>query len=106
MTCERPCEAPVHHKNCPCVGCDKPKWCRATNQDHFTPKCVAKKMGWKPKQMNRPENLQWLSNPCHRRKDRSTPARKNVVKKGFITLDRLRVWRNEHDLIDNVSSSE
>jgi len=64
------CEAPRHHKNC--NG-------RGETVDHHTPKCIAKIFGWKRKQINAPENLQYLSKPCHREKDRSTPKRKLLL---------------------------
>lgn len=87
----------MHEATCPCVGCEASKWCGATNEDHFTPICVGKKIGWTYKEIGRPENKQWLSRPCHVAKDRSTPARKH--KHTFKTLDDLRNWRNSHNIV-------
>lgn len=60
-----PCEAPEHAPGCDGLG---------KTEDHFTPKCIAHLYGWKPKQINSPENLQHLSKACHVEKDRITPA--------------------------------
>lgn len=67
-----PCEAPEHHENCDGRG---------TSIDHFTPKCIGKLMGWSRSQINAPENLQWLSDPCHTAKDIDTPLRKEVLRR-------------------------
>lgn len=70
MRIERPCEAPIHSPHC--NG-------RGETEDHFTPKCIARKLGWSKKQINAPENIQFLSHACHDRKDRSTPRRLQQV---------------------------
>jgi hypothetical protein len=72
------CEAPTHNPTCPCITC-KPKDCASCplmTLDHFTPRSIAKKvLGWNRRRVNTPSNLQWLSEPCHIDKDRSTPAK-------------------------------
>ena len=75
---ERECQAPIHSQDCPCQKCQRVSCgnCRLTNIDHFTPRSIAKKVwGWKSKQINSPENLQYLSYQCHRDKDSTTPDR-------------------------------
>ncbi|GIW70244.1 MAG: hypothetical protein KatS3mg101_0991 [Patescibacteria group bacterium] len=91
---ERECQAPVHNPRCPCQSCQRVNCgnCRLTNIDHFTPKCIAKKiLHWSSKQINAPENLQYLSIPCHTDKDRTTPDRLRLAirqKRGeFISLE-------------------
>ena len=90
---ERECQAPVHADGCPCQTCKRTTCdgCNATNVDHFTPKCIAKVWGWNRKQTDAPENLQWLSRPCHTEKDRTTPKRKQlackIVSGKTVTLD-------------------
>lgn len=78
---ERECQAPIHSQECPCQKCVRESCgdCHLTNLDHFTPKCIAKVWGWSAKEMNAPENLQWLSRACHTDKDRSTPHRKTLL---------------------------
>jgi len=48
-------------------------------------------LGWTPKQINSPENLQYLSYQCHRDKDSTTPDRLRLglaQKRGrFVGLD-------------------
>lgn len=68
---ERPCEAPEHAD-----GCNG----RGDTKDHFTPKCIAKLLGWKNNRINAPENIQYLSRACHEQKDRSTPRRLKQVR--------------------------
>lgn len=67
----RPCEAPEHHPNCDGIGSTK---------DHFTPQCIAKLYRWKKKEIDAPENIQYLSPACHIEKDRTTPLRKEILK--------------------------
>lgn len=78
---KRPCEAPAHVENCPCVSCVSRdcQRCPLITKDHFTPKCIAKEIGWGYARTNRANNLQWLSEPCHIKKDSSTPARRNQL---------------------------
>lgn len=65
------CEAPVHTPSCNGI---------ATSIDHFTPRCIGKLLGWSKKQIDSDENKQWLSQPCHASKDRTTPAKLQQVK--------------------------
>lgn len=69
------CESPNHNRECPCLTCitrDCAR-CPLLTLDHLTPKCIAfNVLGWNYKQVNRKENLQWLSEPCHKDKDRPT----------------------------------
>lgn len=90
------CSAEYHHENCPCVECPRTNCgdCGATNQDHFTPRCLMKRIN---QHLPDRENLQWLSRVCHALKDRSTPLLKYHYR--FRTIDDLRDFRNKHDLI-------
>lgn len=96
-----PCEATEHVASCPCVGCQLPKpdacrTCPKVNDDHFTPKSIAKLLGWSERyvgpeeseehrlkypSVEDPENHQWLSYPCHTEKDRDTSLRKTVLQR-------------------------
>lgn len=67
-----PCEAPVHNKDCDGVG---------ITLDHFTPVCIARLWEWDTEQINAPENIQYLSKPCHKDKDRTTEARLTLARK-------------------------
>jgi hypothetical protein len=93
---ERECEAPIHSSNCPCTTCIRGNCvgCRNTNVDHFTPKSILKVWGERPKFFNRKENLQFLSIPCHRDKDRDTPQRlylaKHQKRGKFISLEEYK----------------
>lgn len=84
---KRPCEAPEHHPNCPCLKCNliKPKSCqncRLVNFDHITPKSLARKvLKWTEEQLNDESNLMCLSYVCHRMKDLDTPVRVDVAKR-------------------------
>lgn len=72
------CEAPIHNDRCDGIG---------NTQDHFTPRAVAKLLGWSRKQIDDPQNKQALSIPCHRDKDQDTPLRVQLLrmeKKGTI----------------------
>lgn len=67
------CEAPFHVKGCNGLG---------ETRDHFTPKCIARKiLHWKRKQIDAPENTQYLSKACHIWKDRTTCERFRLAKK-------------------------
>ena len=68
---EHPCEAPIHADSCNGVG---------NTVDHFTPRAVGKKLGIGRKRLNEPDNLQYLSTPCHRIKDKDTPLRLVVLR--------------------------
>ena len=109
---ERQCQAPngVHHEDCPCQHCLRPNCdgCYSTNQDHQTPMCVIRKdkgvqvrlskdFKRKAHVLKDKNELIYLSTPCHRLKDRSTPKRK--FKRVFRSLEELRNWRDENDLI-------
>jgi len=79
---ERPCEAPYHVEGCSGVG---------ETKDHLTPKCIAKHiLGWTRKQIDAPENIQYLSRACHTEKDATTQIRFELAlrqKRGaFISL--------------------
>lgn len=65
------CEAPFHTPDCSGWG---------TTRDHFTPRSVAKLLRWKKKQIDSPENIQYLSSECHREKDKNTRDIKIQVK--------------------------
>ncbi len=67
----RSCEAPSHVDGGSGFG---------ETKDHFTPKCIAKLLKWKPRQISDPMNIQYLSQACHREKDSTTPARLQIVK--------------------------
>lgn len=69
----------------------------ADNIHHLTPRCIAKKLGWNHRQVEAPANKIAINIRCHRAVDRSTPARKE--KMIFNSLDELREWRNENDLV-------
>jgi hypothetical protein len=101
---ERKCEAPIHRKKCPCVSCIKENYCGQcgfATHDHFQPKSITALMG--NEISGRPENLQWLSPTCHRRKDRSTRKRVMMLEAiqsgAFFSLADYRVWRNKYDLL-------
>jgi len=74
MTLEkRECEAPYHVEGCSGYG---------ETIDHHTPRCIARKiLHWKKKQIDAPENIQYLSKACHREKDRTTCERFRLAKK-------------------------
>jgi hypothetical protein len=76
------CEAPIHS-----IKCDG----RGDTEDHFTPKCIAKLWKWKQKEINSPENIQYLSRACHDEKDKTTEARLTLLRqqlKGvYISLE-------------------
>ncbi len=67
----RLCEAPIHVRECSGFG---------ETKDHFTPKCIAKLLRWKQKQIEDPLNIQYLSFACHKEKDSTTPARLQLLK--------------------------
>lgn len=67
----RPCEAPTHQEDCYGVG---------DTRDHFTSKAIGKVLGWKPRQIGAPENIQYLSWPCHNEKDSTNMAKVNQLK--------------------------
>lgn len=73
-----PCSAPEHVEECPGV---------ADTIDHFTPRGVGRLVGISQHQLDKPDNLQPLSRPCHAAKDADTPLRIEVLrmeKKGII----------------------
>ena len=80
--CYPPCEAPIHNESCDGVG---------STVDHFTPKCIGKLWGWSYEQINAKENIQYLSEPCHKDKDRTTEARlllaRKQLKGAYISLE-------------------
>lgn len=54
------CQAPVHEQECNGIG---------NTVDHFTSRAVGRALDISYKQINSQENLQYLSQPCHRAKD-------------------------------------
>ena len=70
--CNRTGEAPEHSNGCSGLG---------NTRDHFTPKCIAKLMGWSNKMINCYENIQYLSEACHVEKDRTTPKRLELLRR-------------------------
>lgn len=40
--------------------------------DHTTGKAIGRLLGLTHKEVNRPENREWLSRPCHEQKDKKT----------------------------------
>jgi hypothetical protein len=75
MKCEYPGE---HARGCNGVG---------YTRDHLTPRCIARAWKWSRKQMDSPENIQWLSRECHNIKDKPTPEKLYWVKRGGIPKD-------------------
>jgi len=75
-----------------CDGCDVP------TKDHFQPRGINKvwkKEGYEMENVNREENLIYLSWPCHQIKDESTPSRvdmlRDMLKRGSeVTLEDYR----------------
>ena len=86
-----PCEASVHVPNCSGLG---------ETKDHFTPKSIAKVLGWTYKQMNEPMNLQYLSTACHREKDSTTPMRLELLKMQHEGLIEMKFGDHQR-IIDN-----
>jgi len=84
-----PCEAPIHCDDCDGVGRTK---------DHFTPKCIAKLWGWSGKQIGAEENLQYLSEACHKAKDLSTPARFELA---VEQMNGANIAFGEHQIVDD-----
>jgi hypothetical protein len=69
--------------------------CKTATDDHFTPRTVQSLTKIK----DTSENHQWLSQPCHTAKDRSTPLRKQV-----LSLERRGViftWEQHRTIFDN-----
>lgn len=81
---ERPCEALEHVASCNGIGSTK---------DHFTPRCIAKELGWRQGQVSDPQNIQWLSEDCHKEKDSTTPLRLSLLRK---QLQGIPVGFSEH----------
>lgn len=67
---DRVCEAPYHVADCSGVG---------ESEDHFTPKCIARLLGWTSEEIHSPENKQWLSFACHAVKDQTTHNRFKIL---------------------------
>lgn len=64
------CEAQVHAPDCNGL---------AYSKDHFTPPKIARLMGWEFGTWGRGDNIQWLSDPCHKLKDQTTPLRLAIL---------------------------
>lgn len=80
--------------------CEAPEGCnvkKGLTIDHFTPKCVAKMLGWSRKQLNDPMNRQKLCWDHHLMKDSVTPQVKEQVRfqlqGGFIDFGQHVVRR-------------
>lgn len=80
--------------------CEAPQGCNVTDGltvDHFTPKCIAKLLGWSRKQIDQPANRQLLCWDHHKQKDSVTPQVKEQVrfqlKGGFIPFGQHIVRR-------------
>ncbi|MCL4417475.1 MAG: hypothetical protein M1365_12405 [Actinobacteria bacterium] len=66
-----PCENPGQHApDCNGVG---------ETRDHITPKSIARLLGWTESEIKDPNNIQHLSQACHRQKDGTTPIRLEVL---------------------------
>jgi hypothetical protein len=98
------CEAEHHVPSCECLHCrgKNCNQCRNITQDHFTPKSIARRvLGWRPKEINSKENIQWLSTSCHREKDRTTPDRLIALidqkRGGNITMDDVKYWAEQNE---------
>lgn len=66
----RICEAPYHVAACSGKG---------ESEDHFTPKCIGRLLGWTSEEINSPNNKQWLSFACHAIKDQTTSNRLKIL---------------------------
>lgn len=80
--------------------CEAPEGCNVTEGltvDHFTPKSIAKLLGWSRRQMDHPTNRQLLCWPHHQKKDQVTPQIKAQVqfqlKGGYIPFGKHIVSR-------------
>jgi hypothetical protein len=100
---EKECTAPYHSENCPCQRCLRTSCdnCNSTSTDHFQPRAIMKV--WQNGEIRKnKENLQFLSVPCHKSKDVSTAARKQLLQKTLkhgSTLEEYRELRNKNDLV-------
>lgn len=72
MKDRRRCEAPDHSPDCNGFG---------DTRDHFTPRCIARELGWSQQQVNDPMNIQYLSPACHKEKDKTTPERLDQLRR-------------------------
>ena len=89
-----------HLRNNITTRCEAPDGCSVTSGltvDHFTPKCVAKILGWSRKKLNAPSNRQLLCWDHHLKKDSVTPQIKQQLKfqlsGGFIPFEKHVVSR-------------
>jgi|GEM_PF-5594451 len=100
---ERLCQAEIHHsryidkegKVIPHI---------ADSIDHFTPRCIAKLLELTQFEVGNYINHIPMNSDCHKLKDRSTPARKYLLKRILssnieVTLNDYRRFRNKHDKI-------
>ncbi|MBI2011895.1 HNH endonuclease [Candidatus Daviesbacteria bacterium] len=65
-------------------GCEYPEGCgvvdiKSLTIDHFTPKSIAKFLGWNRKKIGADENCQLLCEAHHRQKDVDSAWRKQIV---------------------------
>lgn len=81
------CEAPSH-----VAGCNG----KGTTVDHFTPKCVARELGWTKDMVESWENKQYLSEACHKAKDKDTPARAALVRYQEKQGHEVKFGEHEH----------
>lgn len=101
MAIERICEAPYHVANCTGIG---------ESVDHFTPKCIARLLGWTDDEINDKTNKQWLSFACHAAKDLTTNNRLKLLT-AQLTRDQktnihhIQVWsRRENRIIKSANA--
>lgn len=75
----------------------------ATSTDHFTPRSIAKRLGWKSKDYQDPAEHIPMHGACHALKDASTRARVRLLKGmrngGSLSLQDYRAMRNRYDLV-------
>lgn len=65
---------------CEHEGPDGPCSNLGVTTDHFTPRCIARELGWTPQQVGASENRQYLCREHHNTKDADTPARRDVLR--------------------------
>lgn len=98
---DRVCEAPYHVADCNGIG---------ESEDHFTPKCIARLLGWTSEEINSPENKQWLSFACHAIKDQTTHNRFKILiaqltRELDVNLSYVKQWsRRENKAIGRALS--
>ena len=100
MKTDRICEAPYHVADCSGFG---------ESEDHFTPKCIARLLGWSSEEINSPDNKQWLSFACHSAKDLTTHNRFKLLiaqlsRDQKTNIHHIQVWsKRENRVIQKAS---